>query len=169
MLGYVTEEGAGRADALMAGVAARLAARGWTLAGAVQHNLGQASDGRCHMDLQILDSDEIVRISQDLGPHAKGCRLDTGALETAVGLAEAGLAKAPRLVIVNKFGKQEIDGKGFRPLIGRALAEDVPVICAVGKTHIDGFRAFAGEFASSVAPDEDAILAWVDAVVPTQV
>ncbi len=72
-------------------------------------------------------------------------------------------------MIVNKFGKQEIDGKGFRPLIGRALAEDVPVICAVGKTHIDGFRAFAGEFASSVAPDEDAILAWVDAVVPTQV
>ncbi len=165
MLGYITLDGKGSADALLMRVADDLQARGWRLAGAVQANEGAASDGRCHMDLRVLNADQTVRISQDLGPHSSGCRLDVGALETAVGLAEGALSEASRLCIVNKFGKQEIDGKGFRALIGQALAQDVPVLCAVGSSHVTAFQEFAGELATPVKPDLRAILDWADQTV----
>ena len=151
------------ADAILEEVADRLMRAGWPLAGAVQINPDGPPGGKCHMDLHILASDRIVRISQNLGALSKGCRLDPSGLETAVGLAEASLDGSPRLVIANKFGKQEVDGRGFRPLIGRALAMDVPVLVAVGKSNLPGFLEFAGEFAEEIMPNTNAVVAWAEA------
>lgn len=166
MLGYVFIDTPGAADTLLTEVAERLMAEGWPLAGAVQANPDGASGGKCHMDLHVLASGEVVRISQDLGALARGCRLDAGGLAAAVGLAEAALARHPRLVIVNKFGKQEVDGGGFRPLVGRALADGIPVLTAVGPVNLPGFLAFAGEYAEAVPADLDAILAWAQGTAP---
>ena len=170
MLGYVSLDGAGASDALLAEVAHRLMAGGWPLAGAVQHNPGAARDGRCHMDLEVLATARVIRISQDLGALSKGCRLDPAGLESAVGLAEAALdaTPVPRLVIVNKFGKQEIDGRGFRPLIGRALSRGIPVLTAVGSGNLPGFRAFADGMAEQVTPEPDAVIAWAEAAAELQ-
>ncbi|MEM9344110.1 MAG: DUF2478 domain-containing protein [Pseudomonadota bacterium] len=164
MLGVLTIEGPGEADRLLDQVAAGLMARGIPLAGAVQRNPEGARDGRCHMDLHVLAADRTVRISQDLGALAKGCRLDPGGLETAVGLAEAALEgdPTPRLVIVNKFGKQEVDGKGFRPLIGRALAAGVPVLVGVSAGNRDGFDAFAEGLSEQVHPTYESLMAWAE-------
>ena len=160
MLGYVIAEGRGVADRYLADVAAVLHDEGWSLAGAVQVNSDRGEAERCDMDLHVLAAGRIVRISQNLGTLAKGCRLDPGALEQAVGLVERALDAAPRLLIINKFGKQEIDGRGFRPVIGRALAEDIPVLTAVSADCRAGFEAFAHGIGEPLAPDPDAILAW---------
>lgn len=160
MLGYVAIDAPGSADVLLTGVAERLMADGWILAGAVQANPDGARGGKCHMDLQVLASSDVVRISQDLGALSKGCRLDPAGLASAVGLAEAALDHAPRLVIVNKFGKTEVDGGGFRPMIGRALAAGIPVLTAVGPANLDGFLAFAGEFAEPLRAEPEAMIAW---------
>lgn len=162
MLGYISVDGPGVADALLEAVADDLHARGWPLAGAVQINSDADPGAKCHMDLRILALDRTVRISQNLGTLSKGCRLDASGLETAVGLAEAALEGAPRLVIANKFGKQEVDGRGFRPLIGRALAMDIPVLVAVGRSNLPGFQAFAGDLAEEIPPQKDAILTWAE-------
>ncbi len=159
MLGYLTANGPGVADAVLAEVADRLRAEGWRLAGAVQVNLDGPPGSKCHMDLHVLASGDVVRISQDLGALSKGCRLDPAGLEGAVGLAEAAVDEA-QLVIVNKFGKQEVDGRGFRPLIGKALAEGVPVLVSVSPANLDGFLAFAGELAAEVPADVEALIAW---------
>lgn len=114
------------------------------------------------MDLHVIGPGRIVRISQNLGTLAKGCRLDPAGLEQAVGLVEATLDAGvrPRLLIVNKFGKQEIDGRGFRPVIGRALAEGIAVLTAVNGASLAGFRAFAGGMEEEVPLDVTAILDW---------
>ena len=165
MLGYVTVDGAGVADDLLAELADCLRARGWPLAGAVQVNPDGARDGRCHMDLHILASHEVIRISQDLGALSRGCRLDPEGLERAAGLAEAALAGTDQvwLAIANKFGKTEIDGRGFRPFIGKALGQGIPVLVAVGSGNLPGFLAFADGMAEPVAPEIDALLAWAEA------
>lgn len=165
MLGYVTVDGSGVADLLLADVAGELRKRGWPLAGAVQVNPEGSRDGRCHMDLHILTNHEVIRISQDLGALSKGCRLDPEGLERAAGLAEAALAgpDRARLAIVNKFGKTEIDGRGFRPFIGLALGHGVPVLTAVGTGHLPGFHAFAEGMADCIAPSREAVLAWAEA------
>lgn len=166
MLGYVVSEGRGRADALLAEVAGQLMDAGWNIAGAVQVNVDR-DDGRpCEMDLHVLAGDRVIRISQNLGALAKGCRLDPAALEETVGLVERALTGGVRLLIVNKFGKQELDGRGFRPLIGRALAQGTPVLTAVGTEAATRFGDFAGGLGQHLPLDAGAVLAWCRTVSP---
>ena len=160
MLGYVTGLGRGEVDVLMREVADRLRAEGVPLAGAVQHNIETGPTSKCHMDLQVLSGEDIVRISQDLGALSRGCRLDPQGLERVVGLVSAGLQKGAALLLVNKFGKQEVDGRGFRPVIGEALSAGVPVLVAVNAGNLDAFLAFAEDLAEPLAPDVDAVTDW---------
>jgi hypothetical protein len=60
--------------------------------------------------VRVLPEGAILRISQVLGPQARGCRLVPAALETAVVLVVAGLSCGADLLIVNKFGKHEAEG-----------------------------------------------------------
>lgn len=166
MLAYLPIDAPSAVDALLTDLADTLVSEGWVLAGAVQVN-DQREDGkRSQMNLKILGTGDVVRISQDLGPLSSGCSLCPAGLEDAVGRAEGRLAEA-QLVIVNKFGKTEVDGRGFRPLIGRALADGVPVITAVGPGNMDGFMTFAGDFAEVLAPDQASAIAWVQRVSET--
>lgn len=160
MLGYVIGAQRGAVDALMAEVAARLGAEGWPLAGVVQVNSETGPATRCDMDLQVIALDARVRISQRLGPLARGCRLDPQGLEEAVGLVERALDNAPRLLIINKFGKAELEGRGFRPVIGRALAEGVPVLTAVNAANLEGFEAFSAGMGTALPPDPQAVIDW---------
>ena len=160
MLGYVTAAEHGLTDLVLAEVAARLQALDWPLAGVVQVNANPGPDCRCAMDLHVLQGAQVVRISQNLGPLSRGCRLNPGALEQAVGLVETALDANPRLLIVNKFGKAEIEGRGFRPLIGRAMVEGLPVLTAVHEGSLAGFQAFAEGLGQALPPDPEAVLAW---------
>ena len=113
------------------------------------------------MDVRVLPDGPVIRISQSLGPGARGCRLDPEALETAVGLVEAQLAKGADVLIVNKFGKHEAEGRGFRGVIAEALAQDVPVVVGLSRMNHAAFLEFAGDLATEVAPDESALAGWL--------
>lgn len=166
MLAFFSTEGRGAADDMLCAVAARLRSEGVRMAGAVQVNVERADRPRCDMDLHVLHGAEVVRISQNLGPSSSGCRLDPGALERTVALAETALAAGGvDLVIVNKFGKQEIEGRGFRLLIGEALAAGIPVLTAVSSGNLPGFHAFSGGIAEELPPEKEPILAWCRAAV----
>ena len=161
MLGYIISTGRGAGDLLLADVAAALVARGVAVAGAVQMNIVHDPDRPCHMDLKVLGADEVLRISQDLGRHATGCRLDPAGLADAVARVESALDRGgAALVIVNKFGKQEIEGGGFRNVIGRALTEGVPVLTSVSERQVAQFLGFAGDLAVEVPADPDGAVAW---------
>lgn len=165
MLGYITTGGRGESDILLFGVARSLRESGVSVAGAVQENVERDPARKCDMELHVLTSTSVVRISQNLGRHASGCRLDASGLERAVGLVEASLADEPDILIVNKFGKQEVDGHGFRPLIGRAIAGGIPVLTAVNQGNLDGFLGFAGGMGEILVPEENAILSWCSAQI----
>ena len=161
MLGYVMAGGRGAGDRLIAAVAEDLAARGITLAGAVQLNVEHDPDRHCHMDLMILGERATFRISEDRGRHARGCRLDPQGLAEAVARVEETLARtAPALLIVNKFGKEEAEGGGFREVIGRALLAGIPVLTSVSARNLPAFLAFAEGFATEVPADVDLAVAW---------
>ena len=162
MLGYVISQGQGAGDRLLSEVAFGLLAEGRAVAGAVQRNVLSCDGLPARMDLDVLASGARIRISQDLGAQAAGCRLDPGALEEAVGLVEAALAAdpPPALLVVNKFGRQEAEGRGFRRTIGLALAAGIPVLTAVSADRRAAFEAFADGLAERLAPDPDALRAW---------
>lgn len=158
-LAYTIAPEQGATNRLLADLAEALAARGVALAGAVQIDRPGADDGHCDMDLRLLPAGPIMRISQDLGPESSGCRLDPSALEQAVALAQTRLAGAA-LLIVNKFGKHEAEGRGFRELIAEALARDIPVLLGATTAHLPAFLAFAEGLAEPLPARADALLDW---------
>ncbi|WP_297774731.1 DUF2478 domain-containing protein [uncultured Roseovarius sp.] len=163
-IAYVMAEGRGETDLLLYDLARAARARGLSLAGTVQVNSNCGDDRPCDMDVEVLPDGPVIRISQSLGPGAKGCRLDPSQLELAVAAAEARLAAGCDLVIVNKFGKHEAEGRGFRGLIGEALARDVPVLVGVNRLNIPHFLDFIGAGADLRQPVLPDLLEWLDGV-----
>ena len=173
-LASVTSPERGGTDRLLAGVVAALVDDGIRVAGALRPVPTADDDSQCNCDLWLLPDGPRVRITQDLGAGATACRMDAGALEEAVGLAVARLqTESADLVVVNKFGLSEAEGRGFRTLIVEALQRGVPVLIGLSDTHRAAFDRFAEGMAVDLPPDEAAVLGWCSAVVrananPTQ-
>ncbi|MGR3624406.1 DUF2478 domain-containing protein [Pseudophaeobacter sp.] len=163
-LAYVMTETRGATDRLLTALAEALDAKGIRLAGIVQSNTECSDDTLCDMDVRVLPAGETIRISQSLGAGARGCRLNPEALESAVGQVTASLhaEPQPQVLIVNKFGKHEADGRGMRPVIGEALAQGMVVVSGVNKMNVEAFQGFSDGMAVEGATDLEALVAWVD-------
>jgi hypothetical protein len=158
-LAHVILPGRGATDALLAQIAHRLQAQGVALAGPVQSNLDRPGRRHCDMDLRIPPDGPTLRISEDRGDLARGCRLDSGVLEQAVVEVQTRLAGAA-LLMINKFGKREAEGHGLVPVIAQALDAGLPVLVGVNALNLAAFDAFAGGLSQPLPPDPDGILAW---------
>ncbi|WP_298910197.1 DUF2478 domain-containing protein [uncultured Aliiroseovarius sp.] len=158
-LAYVIAPGRGTTNLLLAGVAEALGDKGLKLCGTVQLDTERAEEHHCDMDVLVLPDGPKIRISQYLGANARGCKLNPEALETAVGQTEERLRDGADLLIVNKFGKQEAEGRGFREAVGQALAQDIPAIIGLSEGVREAFMDFVGE-AEEITPEHDAVMAW---------
>ncbi|WP_099827500.1 DUF2478 domain-containing protein [Oceaniglobus indicus] len=157
----VTSAERGATDRLFDAIVTRLSAEGVRIAGAVRPVIPDVAPGHCESDLLLLPDGPIVRITQDLGPGSTACRMDAGALEQAVGLATARLAEqGADLVVLNKFGLSEAEGRGFRGLIADALGQGVPVLIGLSDTHRAAFERFSEGLSRALPPDEMAIVDW---------
>lgn len=139
-----------RIDGVLAGIAGHLAAQGYSLGGLVQIGKPRAGRSRCDMILEDLGSGEQVEISEDRGPLARGCMLAVPQLVYAMQLATRSLERPCDLLIVNKFGKTEAEGGGFRTLIVEAMNRDIPILIAVPAANLESWRHFAAGFAIEV-------------------
>lgn len=163
-LAYTMTSGRGDTDLVLATLAEALAGRGLRCCGAVQINTERADSGPCDMDVKTLPDGPVMRISQNLGAAARGCRLDAAALETCVALTLGRLKQGADLMIVNKFGKHESEGRGFRDAIAEALAAGVPVLVGLNALNRAAFDDFAGGLALALPPEREALLDWACSV-----
>jgi hypothetical protein len=110
------------------------------------------------MDVRILPDGAVIRISQNLGPKSRGCQLDPNALEQAVTETNTRLTNAD-ILIINKFGKHEATGRGFRQTIADAMEADIPVVVGTNGQNLDAFISFTGGTAEPLS--ESNLGAWV--------
>lgn len=160
-LAYMMAPGRGDADLILAQLAHDLALQGLDCCGTVQINTERDDKGPCDMDVRVLPDGPVMRISQDLGPSSRGCRLDHSVLEHAVGLVSTRLAGGADVLIINKFGKHEAEGRGFRPVIAEALEQGIPVIVGLNALNLSEFEAFNGGMAVRLPPDCKSLAEWV--------
>lgn len=166
-LAFTIAPGRGETNVLLADIAETLMARKIRVIGTVQIDTDRGEDRKCDMDVKVLPDGPLIRISEDRGAGARGCRLDTDALEGAVADTEAALEQGADLLLVNKFGKHEAEGRGFRDAIATALAKDIPVLVGVNKLNRDAFEAFCGEVAEELPATPAAIRTWINsALIP---
>jgi nucleoside-triphosphatase THEP1 len=160
-LAFTMSPGRGDTDLVLYTLANLLAARGLRCCGTVQINSDRGDTGPCDMDVQVLPDGPVLRISQDLGRSARGCRLDPNALETAVGLVAASLDREADVLIVNKFGKHEAEGRGFRALIAEALSRAIPVLVGVNTLNLPAFEEFSAGLGRRLPCDAEGLADWV--------
>jgi len=168
-LAFLRAPETGQTNRLLAGLATRLAARGVRVCGAVQIDSPRVGQTRCDMDLRLLPDGELLRISENRGIGAGGCQLDPGALEAAVAAVALRLAQGADLradlLIINKFGKQEAEGHGFRALIAEAVAGGIPVLVGLNTGGAAGFADFADGLAVPLPAEADALDRWAMAAI----
>ncbi len=160
-LAFISAEGRGETDRLLSEAAAWLAENGQNVTGVVKV-LGNETPGdhHCDMDLRVLPDGPEIRITQSLGKGAQGCRLDPAGIEAAVAAVETTGTQGANIMILNKFGPQEAEGRGFCAAIGGAMADGVPVLVGVSKGTRAAFEAFAGGLAEPLPATPEAIRAW---------
>ncbi|KAB2917367.1 MAG: DUF2478 domain-containing protein [Hyphomicrobiaceae bacterium] len=143
---------------LMLKVANALRAEGVRLQGTLQENTGSA---RCStMSLIALATGERIGISQDLGPSAKGCRLDARGLSEMAATLDTTIKAEFDLLILNKFGRAEAEGNGLRSTFAYALGIGKPVLSAVRPPYLEAWSRFHGGLATDLTPHFDAVIAW---------
>ena len=146
-------------DPLLESAARTLRAMGYRVGGFVQEE--RIADGCCAATyLRDIEDGRSVLITQILGAEAKGCRLDPQRLaEACVGLLDS-LDGGVDLLVLNRFGKDEAEGRGFRTVIEKALGLGIPVLFGVREAYAPALVEFAGDYGTTLAADEAAITAW---------
>lgn len=137
---------------------------GHRLAGAVQINAPREGFSRCDMTIEDLASGRLIEAS-DKTRVSGGCRLDAYALEDAAGLVAQAIGEETDLVIINRFGKQEALGQGFRSAIESAVMHGVPVLTSYNSANRDAFDAFSGGAADVLPPAAGDVIAWCRAAI----
>lgn len=153
---YVSLHGRGQTDACLTAAVRLLQAAGLRLSGTFSL---ETDDPSCDMQLQVLPDGPVIRINQNLGSQARGCRLDGGALEHAV-VEVSSRTEGAQALIVNKFGKLEAMGRGYVPLIAEALERGIPVLIGVNALNLPDLLTFAGDMAQALPGDPQAIADW---------
>ncbi|TCO72034.1 DUF2478 domain-containing protein [Rhodovulum euryhalinum] len=164
-LAALRDPSGGLVDQMMRDTADWLLAEGRVPVGAVRDAAPLAGAHPCEMRLRVLPDGPRIGLDQPLGPGARGCRLDADALERAAAETERRLARPADIFLLNKFGRQEAEGHGFRGTIALALERDLPVLVGVGTFSGAAFDAFAGGLAETLPADIRAVRAWCRAVL----
>lgn len=162
-IAVLAAEGRGETDRLISEAAAALEARGLRLRGIVKV-LQDRPEGahHCDMDVRVLPGGGVIRITQSLGPEAEGCRLNPAAIAEAVAAVEASKEAPADLFVLNKFGPEEAEGRGFRAAIADALSRGTPVLVGLGggAQSRAAFAQFSAGLAEALPADLGAIVDW---------
>lgn len=151
-------------DALLERVVRHLQAEGVKVSGYLQRE-SLDPNSCCNIShLEDVSDGTWHRISQALGSGSRGCRLDPRALADVSGLLLARLEADTEFLVLNRFGKGESEGQGFRAVIERAFDLGIPVLTAVRETYADAWDAFTDGSATLLPADAPAIFSWADAV-----
>ncbi|KWV59040.1 hypothetical protein AS156_33225 [Bradyrhizobium macuxiense] len=148
-------------DAVLRDFADGLNTRGFRAVGMVQ--TGQCADSS--LSAVLVHNGETLLLALPASPNptslgATSCKLDLARLQDAGTRVASALEAGADILIVNRFGKRERDGKGLGYLIERALASDIPVIIAVSRQSFADWIKFAGGMSVKLACEPQALDAW---------
>lgn len=148
-------------DGLLATVCDRLRAEGVVLGGLLQ--ICEREDSKaCRSDVHAVDlcTGETFNIWDDNeGPH-RTCRLDESGLDAAAAAIDRAIAAKVDLLIVNRFGRAESQGRGLCDRFATAAAAGVACLTCVRESYVEPWNTFNGGMGYALSTDPDVIVRW---------
>jgi hypothetical protein len=143
--------------------------RGLRIAGVLQHPVCPDAAGHCDVALEELTTGLRTDLFEDRGPGASGCRLDVAALAEVNGQVARSLDAGPELLILNKFGKVEAEGRGLLDLVAMAVERGIPVVIGVPIRNLEPWRDFAGGMSVEFTSDPSEMADWLNRTFPVAI
>ncbi len=159
-VGTLVYDGDGEVDRLMAEVVHRLKAEGARVGGVLQHFGERLPNGKRSMWIDNVATGATFRLDQPDRAGATGCSMDPDALARAACVVRQAIEAGNDLIMVNRFGSAEAEGRGLRTEIGNALCAGIPVLIAVRYALLPDWEGFLGAPPDIILPRLDAVLVW---------
>lgn len=157
----IHHDGSCDVDALLAVVVESQRQRGRRVSGLLMAPAPQRGDCLAEMVLVDIDKRDGYLVSQPLGRDSQACRADPQGFARASAVLRDALGKAPELIVCNRFGRLESEGAGFAAELLEIMSNDVPLLTAVSKYHVDDWQRFTGG-ATLLPPQREAIDEWLE-------
>jgi len=163
----ISHSDGGKIDQSILQIVRRLRRRDYRLAGAVRARMVPPAEDRCDLYLEDLATSAVVSMSLDLGTGSDACRLDDAALDQIAANIEGSLQDGIDILILNKFGKQEAEGRGLRGPIAKAVELGIPVLVGLNAARLQSWCEFCGTTDTVFDTDDTAIDHWLAANLAT--
>ena len=151
-------------DRLLLDFSEHLCRSGFRVAGIVQ--LGRTGEaGNANLGAVMLPGNEVVGMAHDSGGKPCGCRLHAGWVAESASIIAATIEQGADLVIVNRFGKLEAEGRGFIDLIKQAVMADIPALIAVPEHRFTAWIRYSSGMHVRLACRRTALDGWWQSVV----
>ncbi|HEY4204645.1 MAG TPA: DUF2478 domain-containing protein [Xanthobacteraceae bacterium] len=145
-------------DRLLLAFATELQGQGLRPVGLVQR--GHHDAGAAALPALLLHTDEEFDLFQDAAAYTAGRRLDVEKLAHARARMTAAVTEGADLLIVNRFGRQELEGRGLAQLIEHALGRDVPVVVPVPSFRFDDWIKYVEGMCVKLACERSSLDLW---------
>jgi len=154
-------------DALLAEFVALMKRRDVAVAGLIQVDTRDDSCIVGDMSLRDVATGRLISISQNLGSNAGSCRLDPQGLAQSAGLLREALERNPALVVLNKFGKVELEGRGLVDEIGICVSREIPLAIGVPQRVLPAWEDFAEGLYVQIPATIEALETWWAGIEPS--
>jgi hypothetical protein len=149
-----------RPDGVVAAVISTLLAEGLMVRGLMQDGVEGSASCCATLFLEDIGTGRRAGIFQKRGRETRGCRLDASGLAEASAWVREAIGSRPDLLVLNRFGRQEAEGRGLLDEIGAAVMAGIPVMIPVNEALLPEWDAFAGDGYERIPADPDQLADW---------
>lgn len=155
-------------DTILAAAVVRIRERNIAVGGLLQHFGERLANGKRSMWIEDILTGASIRLDRPRGPGATACILDPDALAQAACILRRATASGAALLVVNRFGNAEADGRGMRAELADAICSGAAVLVAVRYSLLNDLEGFLGGPAHLLLPSPAAITAWAENLVASR-
>lgn len=157
-----------QAVGFLAAFADKLKAQGVRVAGIVQETMREADGAYLGVDSIDVASGARTPIKRvDAATRdARVCALDPQALAETGPILSRAIAARADLIVIDRFGKEEQNGRGLTDEIMTAIADGIPLLISVPDAAFDIWTERTGGLGAVLPPDLDALAEWWAGVKP---
>ncbi|MBL6928249.1 MAG: DUF2478 domain-containing protein [Rhodospirillales bacterium] len=147
---------------LLADFARELTSRGWRVGGLVQETLRGPDGYKRAIVATELDTQSKITLAEYKGDRSKAseCGFDTAALAEATRAVRRAVEARADIIIIEKFGRREMEGSGLFDEILTAMAEGIPTLTLVSADALEQWNRLTGDLGVLLAAEPSGLWRW---------
>lgn len=150
-----------KAVGFLARLADRVKAEGRRVAGIVQEHVHDTDGVFIGIDAVDVTTGHHIAIKRNDGSaKSDRCTLDTQQLAETSPILRAAIADKPDLIVLDKFGIEEQNGRGLTDEIMAIISEGIPFLISVPEPVLDIWTERTGGLGGVLPMDDEALDDW---------